>query len=391
VFAGGLDAAAAAAVLDATPNDLDRLADQSLLRRLPGRWVMLETLRERALELLDPASDARARHAAHYLELAEWSEPALKGGPEQAAAGERVEREHDNLRAALRHAEPVAALRIAAALGFFWYTHGHSAEGVGHLERALAAAGDVPPQLRGRALQALGILRSQRGDERAEATFREALAMFRAAGDRTRVPVALNSLGAMAFGRGDAVRARAAFEEAIGLYRSLGDGQRLADSISNLAFVAIDQGRLEEAAALFAESIALDRRFDNHWGIAQNLSGQAALALARGAPDEAAALLTEAVQALRALGDRPSLITALERLAATAAMRGDHAVAARLWGAATAQREAAGEPRSASEAAAVDRHLDASRAALGPDGFAAAAASGAGLDLEAALAEALAA
>ena len=105
VFAGGLDAAAAAAVLDAAPADLDRLAGQSLLRRLPGRWAMLETLRERALELLDVAAPVRARHAAHYLELAERSEQALKG-PDQATWGEQVEREHDNLRAALRHAEP---------------------------------------------------------------------------------------------------------------------------------------------------------------------------------------------------------------------------------------------------------------------------------------------
>jgi hypothetical protein len=72
-------------------------------------------------------------------------------------------------------------------------------------------------------------------------------------------------------------------------------------------------------------------------------------------------------------------------------MRGDHAVAARLWGAATAQREAAGLPRTCTEAAAVDRHLETSRTALGPEGFAAAAAGGAGLELEAALAEALAA
>ncbi len=231
VFAGGLDAAAAAAVLDASPADLDRLADQSLLRRLPGRWVMLETLRERALELLDQAAPERARHVAHYLDLAERSEQSLKG-PEQVAWGERLEREHDNLRAALARAEPVTALRIAAALGFFWYTHGYSAEGVGHLERTLAAAaGHGPPLLRGRALQALGILRSQRGDERAEATFQQALAMFRIAGDRTRSAVALNSLGAMARDRGDAAAARIAFEEAIDTYRSLEDDHRLADSL----------------------------------------------------------------------------------------------------------------------------------------------------------------
>jgi len=350
---------------------------------------MLAVLRERALELLDDPGAVRARHAAHYLELAERSEPGLKG-PEQATWGERVQREHDNLRAALARAEPLVALRIAAALGFFWYTHGHSAEGAAHLERALAAAPDASPALRGRALQALGILRSLRGDERAEATFREALELFRAAGDEERVPVALNSLGAMARERGDAAGARAAFEEAIELYRARGDRHRLADSLSNLALMAVDENRLDEAAERFAESIALDREFDNEWGVAQNRSAQATLALARGAPEEAAALLADAVQGLRRIGDRISLVAALERLAATAAVRGDHAEAARLWGAATALRDAAGEPRTAAEAAAIDRHLDASRTALGSARFAEAAAGGAGLELEPALAEALA-
>jgi hypothetical protein len=70
-------------------------------------------------------------------------------------------------------------------------------------------------------------------------------------------------------------------------------------------------------------------------------------------------------------------------------VRGDHPAAARLWGAATAQRDAGGEPRTAAEAAALDRHLDAARAARGAERFAEAARGGAELDLEAALAEAL--
>lgn len=388
VFAGGLDAAAAAAVLDATPDDLDRLAVHSLLRRQPNRWVMLEVLRERALELLDPAEPVRARHAAHYLELAEESEHALKG-PEHAAWRARVEREHDNLRAALAHADPSTALRIAAALGFFWYTHGDSAEGIVHLERTLAAAPEAPALLRGRALHALGILRAQRGDERAEATFREGLEMFRATGEQARMGVALNSLAIIARDRGDAAGARAAFEEAIGVYRSVGDLRRLADTLSNLGVVSVDEGRLEDAAALLEESLALDRRYDNQWGIAQTLSGQAALALARGRGDEAAALLAEAIEVMGRLDDRPSLIRALDPLAATASVRGDHLLAARLWGAATAHREEIGEPRTVGEAAAVDRHLDASRAALGSERFDRAAAAGAVLELETALAEAL--
>jgi hypothetical protein len=86
------------------------------------------------------------------------------------------------------------------------------------------------------------------------------------------------------------------------------------------------------------------------------------LALARGAPEAAAELLAEAVVALRQLGDRLSLVIALERLAATGAVRDDHAVAARLWGAAAAQRDAAGESLTVAETAAIDRHLDGSRA-----------------------------
>jgi predicted ATPase/DNA-binding SARP family transcriptional activator len=388
VFAGGLDAEAAAVVLDATPADLDRLADRSLLRRLRGRWTMLEVLRERALELLDPAAPARARHATHYLGLAERSEQALKGH-EQAAWRERMEREHDNLRAALAESDPVTGLRIAAALGFFWYTHGDSAEGAVHLERALLAAPAAPPLLRGRALQALGILRAQRGDGQAEATFREALAMFRAAGDRARVAVALNSLAIIARDRGDAPGARVAFEEAIGVYRSLDDLRRLADTLSNLGVVSIDEGRLDEAALLLEESLALDRRFDNQWGIAQTLSGQAALALARGDEATAAGLLSDAVEVLGGLDDRPSLIRTLDQLSAAAAVRGDHLLAARLWGAATAHRDEIGEPRSVGEGAAIDRHLDSSRAVLGERGFTRAAAAGAVLELETALAEAL--
>jgi tetratricopeptide (TPR) repeat protein len=283
----------------------------------------------------------------------------------------------------------MAALRIAAALGFFWYTHGHSAEGSTHLERTLAAAVGAPPLLRGRALHALGILRSQRGDERAEATFQEGLAMFRAADDQARIAVALNSLGVIARNRRDAAAARASFEEAIGAYRSLGDRHRLADSLSNLAFVAIDEEQFDEAAALFRESITLDRGHDNQWGVAQNLTGQAVLALARGEPDEAFSLLAQAVEALRPLGDRLSVVMALEWLAATASHRKDHALAARLWGAATAQRDAAGEPHTPAEAAAIDPYVDASRAALGHERFAAAARAGAALDLEAALSEAL--
>ena len=314
----------------------------------PARWAMLETLRERALELLGASAPVRARHAAHYLELAERSEPALKG-PDQAAWGERVEREHDNLRAALRHAEPLAALRIAAALGFFWYTHGHSAEGAAQLERALAAAARRaaaaaragPPGARDPALPARR--RARRGD------------LPGGAGDvprrgrpDARSPSRSTRSGCMARERGDAAGARAAFEEAsdaLPLARRSPPARRLAlqPGLRGARPGAARRGR----GAVRARASPSTARSTTDWGVAQNLSGQGALALARGAPGEAAALLAEAVEALRA-ARRPAVARRRRssgspprrRCAATTPL------AARLWGAATAQRDAAGEPRT---------------------------------------------
>ena len=216
--------------------------------------------------------------------------------------------------------------------------------------------------------------------------------MFRAAATGRGSPSRSTRSGSWPASAATRAGARAAFEEAADVYRSLDDRHRLADSLSNLAVVALDQGRLDEAEALFEESIALDRAFDNQWGVAQNLSGQAALALARGAPDEAAALLAEAVEALRRLGDRLSLVSGA-RAAGRRRRRCATTTPSRPGCGARRPRSATprGEPRTLAEAAAIDRHLDASRAALGPERFAAAASGGAALELEAALAEALAA
>jgi hypothetical protein len=79
----------------------------------------------------------------------------------------------------------------------------------------------------------------------------------------------------------------------------------------------------------------------------------------------------------------------LDQPAAAASVRGDDLLAARVWGAATAHREAVGEPRSLGEAAAIDPYLNRSRAALGGKSFHRAATAGAALELETALADAL--
>src|SRR5437867_1071258 len=128
---------------------ISSLIDKSLLRQTEGpdgepRFLMLETIREYALERLAESGEVETlhgRHAQYFLRMAEAAEPELRG-PQQVLWLETLEREHDNLRAALRWAldrrEVETALRLAAALPRFWFGHGYLSEGRRWLNEALS-------------------------------------------------------------------------------------------------------------------------------------------------------------------------------------------------------------------------------------------------------------
>jgi predicted ATPase len=119
------------------------------------RLGMLETIRQYALERLeadDDADGARRRHAEYYAAFAERAGEQLDG-PAQLTALDRLEADHDNLRAAMAWAlETTAAgpvgqgeraligLRLVQALIAFWYRHGHSTEGRRWLQQAMDLA-----------------------------------------------------------------------------------------------------------------------------------------------------------------------------------------------------------------------------------------------------------
>ncbi|HET8631226.1 MAG TPA: helix-turn-helix domain-containing protein, partial [Thermomicrobiales bacterium] len=219
VFVGGFTAAAAEAV-GATPGDdgagvLDRLSAlvaHGLVHRddadgEDGRFGMLETIREYArghLEASGEGAAAARAHARHFLALAERAH-AERAGPRMAAWLDRLDRDHDNLRAALAWCEAAGeaelGLRLAAALFRFWSTRGPLAEGRAWLDRLLAAApaaGASGPAtaVRATALLAAGVLAYNQGDLPAARALADAsLALRRPLGDAGAIAEALNFAG----------------------------------------------------------------------------------------------------------------------------------------------------------------------------------------------------
>ncbi|MGW0138037.1 BTAD domain-containing putative transcriptional regulator [Streptomyces calvus] len=132
VFAGGCDLAAAEAVCGPAALDaLGSLVDKSLVVAAPSgdggmRYRLLETVAEYARERLQEAgarAETERAHLTYYRELARTTDPLLRG-PDQLAAMDRLEREYENLRTALRHAltlrDEQEALCLTLSLAWFW-------------------------------------------------------------------------------------------------------------------------------------------------------------------------------------------------------------------------------------------------------------------------------
>ena len=378
VFAGGCtpDAAAAvcadpgpasaAGVLPATAvlDALAALADASLVRpeEQPDggvRLVLLETVREYALERLEAAGEAqplRARHGAHFLALAEEAAPHLHSpdegparsppwspGPARTKAWlDRLEAEHPNLQAALGWwegqcrpgaapeaapaAAPAAGLRLAGALWRFWYLRGHWGEGREWLGRVLAHRHRAPPAARAKALFGAGFPGWSGGDfDPAEAWLREYLALCREGVDGAAEAAALHTLGFLAAFRGDDARAEALGEEALTQARAAGATRAVAWALSLLRRQALRRGDLERAAALGQQALARFRELGDAGAASNALAAAGHLARRRGDPAGAAADYAESLALFRDLGSRHGVATRLVDLGHAALEQGDRA------------------------------------------------------------------
>ncbi len=305
------------------------------------RFTMLETIREYGLERLtahDELAPLQQRHAGYYLGFAERIEPEL-AGPRQALSLRVLEREHDNLRAALQwflaRGDNDKGLRLAAALWQFWNVGGYLREGRDWLERFLAPMEsaqevDGPPaaSMRGaaaaKALAGAGMLAYGQGDyPRAVALSKRSVTAYRALGDERGMAVALNNLGNVALDQGDLARARALHEESLALRRRLGDKRGTATSLNNLGLLACEGGHYERARALHEESLAIKRELADERGVAISLNNLGIVARNRGDPVRARELYEDSLTLFRALNWKRGVAMASNNLAVVMRDRGE--------------------------------------------------------------------
>jgi predicted ATPase/class 3 adenylate cyclase len=346
VFSSGSTLEAMEAVCDAEgdlPTDVfegaSSLLDKSLLRQEEGaggepRFVMLETISEFANAMLEGSGEAEAvrrAHAEYFLALAEEAEPMLWGA-EDAAWLDRLEREHDNMRAALswaiEHEEGELALRVGGALWRFWYMEGYHGEGRRWLEAALGKEwGAAAAEARARALEGLGWLASGQGDlDRAQAAAKEGLKLSTDAGLGEVVAADLqNVLGeAVARQRGDYEWAEELLTESLALHRKAGDIRGVAWSLANLANVSSARGNYEQAKGLYEEGLALSRELNGAELLGAYLINLGYESLLEGEPERATALNEEAAELYRKRGLRDGLQYALDNLGWATLLRGDY-------------------------------------------------------------------
>jgi predicted ATPase/DNA-binding SARP family transcriptional activator len=400
VFAGGATRAAAQAVsLETAPvlPVLEALREASLLQTHAAaeadeaRFTLLATLREFALEQLaqrGEAGAARRRHLDYYLALAERAAPALEG-PEQSRWLDRLERDHDNLRAALSYArklEDDSELRLVVALGKFWEVRGYLTEGRRWLSGALARRSQAELPLHGGALALAGTLAYRQGDYEAARTlfeqslfvgqqlengqailqalrrlgivahdlgdlalaksyYEQSLAIAREIGDAHGIAGALNNLGLMAADEADDALARALHLECLPIFRQLGDRLNVGMTLLNLSLAASHQLDYPTAQSLLEESLATFREIGHKWGVALALLNLANLAINQADLGRAQACHQQSLALYRELGDKTMASYPLFGVGQVAYQQGDYQLARSLYRESLAVRYEAGERR----------------------------------------------
>jgi predicted ATPase/transcriptional regulator with XRE-family HTH domain len=396
---------------------VESLVARSMLRREEAsdgdvRLGMLETIREYASERLEASGERETmqdRHLVFYCAFAEAARPRLQG-PDGARWFDRLEREQDNIRAALEWSatagdsgfpsgtsiEPdrsrvEAGTRLAEALGFYWILRGRGRE---HLPLVMALVGLAPSGTAARArilTVAAQILAPMLGNHQAALPLAdEALRTWRALGDAHGTAMALLRRAQVEQGMGDSRHTFAMLAESRAIFRELG-GEFGPEwpLVLLMADVVQAQGDLDQAEGLYEEALAEARTRGDIHAVAHGLRNWGRIRRLRGDAERAFAMLRESVILLVPFKDVRCAYTCLEDFAAALCTHDRSADVARLFGAAEAVRELIGIPLRGPLLVHHDQSVAVVQQRLAPEVFAAAWAEGRAMTMDEALTYAL--
>lgn len=275
-----------------------------------GRYRLLNTVRQFAMEklLLSGAEESVSRRCREWLLLLAEQGKAEANGPEQAQWLDRLESEHDNLRAAFRwfenhKGEDEEGLRLAVALSWFWSLRGHGTEGRRHLTSLFEKSGAaISEELRLSVLRCQGDLATSQGDfPAATRLYRQCLDSYRLLGDRVGEFFALSALGAVAVNLGEYGPASSLFKEALAITE---DRHEMIELYGNLGYVAREQGDYVASREHLERAVALSRELGDPLQTASNLGSLAHVVLKEQGAREALRLLEQTLATYRAMGNR---------------------------------------------------------------------------------------
>lgn len=358
-----------------------RLIDKSLVIAetdgVESRYHMLETIRQFGREKLEESGETeqvRGRHLEFFLAWGERAELGFRGG-EFRLWLERIDRERDNLRAALEYAiasgQPELAQQLIGATCWIWFIRGPWSEGQKWAESALAHGTNVHTAAKGKALIALGLFHfSQTDYVKARQSLEQSIVIWRrlenewwyafavtllgycqlresrpAASDLLReglqlareihenwlLALCLHLVGQDEFYRGNLPKGRALVEESLNLIRVLGDHMIQCDVLGMLGEMADAEQDYPRALRLYEESLAIARQIDDKDSIANIMFDMGRTCHMSGDIDRAEGLFRETLQISHRVGKKSTLLQAMSGLGVVALVRGDSVRAIRLF------------------------------------------------------------
>jgi predicted ATPase/DNA-binding NarL/FixJ family response regulator len=326
IFAGGatLEAAEAVCTCECVKSEevldvLSHLVEKSLVvadrSSDQTRFRLLETIRQYVQQKLAEQGDEVAckdRHLIYFVQLAETLSLTLED-KDQLVGLKRFEAEHDNLRTALewsRVNEKTATLglRLAAACGPFWLSHGYLSEGRRHLFAALNPK-NVRDRSSGhaRALMYSARLAYFQADYPAgQPLIEEALAIWRDLGQADQVVLAqiLQLYGGFRMEVGDYKNAIRLFQESLEIYRQLNDRKRMGGIHRDLGWSAMRTGDYQLAQNHLEKNLTLAQETGDKTGLIYAYSGLGEVSMRRGEYTRASDLLEKGLSLSRELQDK---------------------------------------------------------------------------------------